>query len=189
MTGKLDTGRCAAPNCPLIQWPDYRRTATGNCTLGLSLRRMSITEKLLAAWKFCISFRKRDWQLADYPVVIRKQRLETGSEPSPSARRSATYSATIVNWWVMTGGGETPAKTMANLVDQFGRMKEARHSDSKAMPRPEFIQRVLGLDWALVSDESSLWDFHTENTNEVLNTKIKKVYGVEVSDLTWSVSG
>jgi hypothetical protein len=49
--------------------------------------------------------------------------------------------------------------------------------------RDEFIQRILGLDRAFVSDESSLWAFHTENTNEVLNTKIKDAYGVDVSDL------
>jgi hypothetical protein len=70
---------------------------------------MSIPEKLLAAWRFCISFRKRDWQLADYPVVIRKQRLENESELSPSRGVQQRYLARIVNWWVMTGGGETPA--------------------------------------------------------------------------------
>ncbi len=47
----------------------------------------------------------------------------------------------------------------------------------------DFIQKVLGLDWAWISDESSLWDFHTEQTNDLLVAKIRKVYGVDVSDI------
>jgi hypothetical protein len=69
---------------------------------------MSINENLLAAWKFCLSFRKRDWELADYPVVIRKQNLETESEKSSSGGVQHRYLARIVRWWVMTGGGDTP---------------------------------------------------------------------------------
>jgi len=46
---------------------------------------MSANEKLLAAWKLCLSFRKRDWELADYPVVIREQRVEPGSEPGANS--------------------------------------------------------------------------------------------------------
>ena len=49
--------------------------------------------------------------------------------------------------------------------------------------RDDFIQRVLGLDWAFVSDESTLWDFHSESSNEALNAKIKETYGVDISDL------
>jgi hypothetical protein len=37
----------------------------------------------------------------------------------------------------------------------------------------------LGQDF----DESSLWDFHGDESNEALPTKIKEVYGVDVSDI------
>ncbi len=166
---------------------------------------MSVNEKLLAAWKLCLSLTKRDWELADYPVVIRDQKLERASERSPSRGVQKRYLARIVNWWVMTGGGDTPDQAMAELVGSFRRMKDARQHESKTMPRPgtnvpiefapsdrvrahpkltdDFIQRVLGLDWAFVSDESSLWDFHTDDTNDVLNEKIREVYGVDVSDV------
>jgi hypothetical protein len=166
---------------------------------------MSANEKLLAAWKFCLSLAKRDWELSDYPVVIRGQKLERESERSPSRGVQKRYLARIVNWWVMTGGGDTPDQAMAELVDGFRRMKDTRQRESKAMPRPgtkvpiefapsnlvhahseltdDFIQRVLGLDWAFVSDQSSLWDFHTDETNDVLNAKIREVYGVDVSDV------
>jgi hypothetical protein len=47
----------------------------------------------------------------------------------------------------------------------------------------DFTRRVLNLDWAWISDESSLWDFHTDETNEQILGKIFEVYGVDVSDI------
>jgi len=47
----------------------------------------------------------------------------------------------------------------------------------------DFIRRVLQLDWAWVSDESRLWDFHHLETNAAIVAKIREVYGVDVSDI------
>ncbi|MBZ5549345.1 MAG: hypothetical protein LAO22_15535, partial [Acidobacteriia bacterium] len=47
----------------------------------------------------------------------------------------------------------------------------------------DFVYRVLELDWAWISDESSLWDFHRDETNDALISRIKEVYGVDVSDI------
>jgi len=47
----------------------------------------------------------------------------------------------------------------------------------------DFIRRVLDLDWAWISDESSLWEFHADSDNSRLNAKIMEVYGVDVSDI------
>ena len=47
----------------------------------------------------------------------------------------------------------------------------------------DFTRRVLNLDWAFISDESSLWDFHEAGTNGALIARIKEVYGVDVSDI------
>jgi hypothetical protein len=47
----------------------------------------------------------------------------------------------------------------------------------------DFIRRVLKLDWAFISDESSLWDFHEAETNGALIARIEEVYGVDVSDI------
>ncbi len=105
----------------------------------------------------------------------------------------------------MTGTGDTPEQAMRELSNGFGRMKDARQHDGRSMPRPgtnvpiefapsdrvhahpeltdEFIRRVLGLEWAFVSDQSSLWDFHTDDTNDSLNAKIREIYGIDVSDV------
>jgi hypothetical protein len=42
---------------------------------------------------------------------------------------------------------------------------------------------VLNLEWALISDESSLWHFHSSDDNQALIAKINEVYGVDVSDI------
>jgi hypothetical protein len=47
----------------------------------------------------------------------------------------------------------------------------------------DFIRRVLELPWALITDESSLWDFHQDVTNQAFVEKIRAVYGIDVSDI------
>lgn len=45
------------------------------------------------------------------------------------------------------------------------------------------MRRVLELKWAWISDESSLWDFHQDETNDSLISRIREVYDVDVSDI------
>jgi hypothetical protein len=100
----------------------------------------------------------------------------------------------------MTGGGDTTQEALRELGKRFESAK-AR----KPLPRPgthvpvefasgqkidahrelaaDFIRRVLNLDWAWISDESSLWDFHYAEDNAALIAKIEEVYGVDVSDI------
>jgi hypothetical protein len=47
----------------------------------------------------------------------------------------------------------------------------------------DFIHRILELPWAVISDESSLWDFHTDLTNDNLVRKINAIYRVDVSGI------
>jgi len=162
-------------------------------------------QTLLAAWKLLLSYLKSDWELSDYPVIVRRQPIVPNCDiPSPRFRQD-TYRALIVNWWVMDGGGDTPQDAMRNLASQFKTQKANRLADERRLPRPgkrvpiefssnkrvsahseladDFTQRVLGLEWAWISDESSLWDFHGNETNDELNAKIKQVYGVDVSGI------
>jgi hypothetical protein len=48
----------------------------------------------------------------------------------------------------------------------------------------DFVKRILDIDWAWISDESTLCDFHSEETNESSIKKIRDVYGVDVSDIS-----
>ena len=165
-------------------------------------RAVRFRNHTLARWKWCLSFRKREWELDDYPVGITEQ----DPDPAFSAPRfnQHCYRAYIINWAV-TGFGNTPEQARENLGLSFETIRQNRKQEGSAMVRPgrkgslefasqekvsinealseDFVRRVLGLDWAWISDESSLWDFHTEQTNDLLYAKIREVYGVDVSDI------
>jgi predicted RNase H-like HicB family nuclease len=152
----------------------------------------------LAGWKYAISFRKRHWQLSDFPVWIHEQK----SEPSNlgSGLRRERFIASIINWPVMTAAGDTRREAFARLRDSLEQVREKR-----PLPRPgtglpiefasqeritihealsqDFIRRVLDLEWAWISDESSLWDFHSDSNNDMLNARILEVYGVDVAGI------
>lgn len=49
--------------------------------------------------------------------------------------------------------------------------------------REDFVRRVLKIESAFISDESTLWDFHEERTNDEIQTRIMDVYGVDVHDI------
>ena len=65
-------------------------------------------------------------------------------------------------------------------VEFAARVRVGQHSELEK----DFVKRVLDVDWAWISDESSLWDFHGDETNESLTEKIRHIYGVDVSDIS-----
>jgi hypothetical protein len=162
-----------------------------------------VRNRLRATWKLALSILKRDWELPDYPVAMREHEFDP--DYAGARLKEHHYTASIVNWWVVTGGGDTEREALQELEKAFARIKSERSKAKKPLPRPgihvpvefasqqevtahseladDFIRRVLNLDWAFVSDESSLWDFHTDTTNAALVARIKQVYGVDVSDI------
>jgi len=94
-----------------------------------------LRRKFLAIWKYCLSFRKSNWGLSDYPVVIRQQKtsLNLGLEPPFKHQR---YLARVVNWWVLNGGGNTPKEALGDLAVHFEEMKSNREREGKPLPRP-----------------------------------------------------
>jgi predicted RNase H-like HicB family nuclease len=165
-----------------------------------------LKEHLLAGWKWALSFRTRDWQLTDYPISFRKQRRYPDSAYDNNPRfKSHNYVAKVVNWPTMDGSGDSREEALSNLRTDFLARKAMLAKQGKSLPRPgvnvpiefasrervnahpelaqDFIHRVLGLQWAFISDKSSLWDFHTEENNDALVAKIHEVYRVDVSDI------
>jgi hypothetical protein len=159
--------------------------------------------KVLALAKLGLSFRKRDWQLLDYPVVIKESDYAAFSTDSP-LYKPVPYSAFIVNWGLM-GMGDTKDEALSALESTFQKVKLERGQNAEPLPRPgvsvpiqvapasrvdahpelaeDFIQRVLEIDWALITDESSLWDFNAGENNAPLFARIKDIYGIDVSDI------
>jgi hypothetical protein len=156
-----------------------------------------LSYKVRSGWKLCLSFRKRDWELSDYPVIVR----ENVATPGPASQR---YFAMILNW-NMVGAGQSKTEALQALKKNFARAKAERIISRRSIPRPgahvpiefasqervnahadladDFIQRILRIDGAWISDESSLWDFHQGEKNDALLTSINEVYGVDVSDI------
>jgi hypothetical protein len=157
---------------------------------------------LLAIWKWLLSFRKSEWTISDYPIRFATQ------EPDPEYKAPRfsqhTHRAYILRG-AITGSGNTREEAFAALAQNFDSVTQRRRLEEKPAVRPglnwpiefasqdmvssddafseEFIQKVLDLEWAWISDGSSLWDFHTEETNDLLYVRIREVYGVDVSDI------
>jgi hypothetical protein len=153
-----------------------------------------------AVWMFVASTFKDEWTIDDYPINTRVQQV---SEPSrPSRLKPIPWTASVINWPGMSGSGNTRLAALEELRKNFGRFKATK----KKLPRPgtkvpiefaasnrvgqhselakDFVQRILEVDWAWISDESSLWDFHGDETNDKLLEKIRRIYGVDVSDIS-----
>lgn len=158
--------------------------------------------ELRAAWKFLLSLRKSTWEIDDYPVVIHEQAIDPHYKGT--RLKGCRYTASILKL-ALAGSGDTEQEALQALEKSFATAKVERAKTGKPLPRPgtrvpiqfasqelvqrhpelaeDFVRRVLNLDWAWISDESSLWDFHHDETNHVLIAKIKEVYGVDVSDI------
>jgi hypothetical protein len=155
-----------------------------------------------AGIKYLFSFMKDEWQLSDYPVRFRN--FKPSADDLPQGRfKLIPWSVQIINWWQMDGGGDTKEEAYAELETKFNGLKE----EGKKLPRPgtglpiefastgqvsrydgiaeDFFRRVLDQDFrdCWISDESSLWHFHTDASNEPLHRKIWEAYRVDVSDI------
>src|SRR5438445_4431452 len=106
----------------------------------------------------------------------------------------------------MSGSANSKLEALEELRKNFERFKATK----LGLPRPgtkvpvefasnervsqhsqlakDFVNRVLDIDWAWVSDKSSLWDFHGDETNKSLTEKIRHIYGVDVSDISAETS-
>ena len=163
---------------------------------------MNRSDKFLASWKRYLSVWKRNWKLRDYPVVVRELKPNPIYDGTP--RKQLRYVASIVNWG-LAAGGDSKKEAREALERVFATVEAERAKERRPLPRPgtrvpiefasqekvsahpelaeDFIRRVLELDWAWISDGSSLWDFHHNGTNDALIAKIREVYDVDISDI------
>lgn len=154
-------------------------------------------EQLKAAVRFLQSFVRREWSLQDYPLRVMHRSAEPLGRLKPY-----TWTVQVINWWHMRGDGYSREEAFERLREAF-----LRHKAKEGLPRPgrghalkvefaattvvdshsdvvrDLLERVIGLDpdGCLVTDESSLWDFHDGESNEALLRKISLLYGVDVS--------
>ena len=169
---------------------------------------MTLSRKKRAWIAWARSFFKLRWRFEDYPIDY----VDQGECPpdTPARLQHKRWRADIIHWWEISGQGDSKEAALQDAKQKFAR----RNSSGEAMYRPgvhpgdsdpqnpkiifpenqeidtypelrdDFIRNVLGLDWAWVTDQSSLWDFHSEENNTAINRRIGEVYGVDVSHIS-----
>jgi hypothetical protein len=153
------------------------------------------TPRIGFAW--LASFLNRDWSVESYPLRVR--RFDNRGYTGPDRLRPADWSVRVLRWAGMQGHGESREAAMLNLRENFARYR----LKGEPLPRPgsykaiefassekletyreieeDFVRHILDVEWAFLSDESSLWDFSTDETLIELYERIGKRYGVDVS--------
>src|SRR5271155_51473 len=96
-------------------------------------RVAGIANRLYSLWKVCLSVRNRDWELGDYPVVIRQ--FEVDSKRKGTRFEQRPYTAFIVNWG-LTGGGDSECEAVEALRQHFATAKAERMKSGIPLPRP-----------------------------------------------------
>lgn len=160
-------------------------------------------ERAKTVVKYILSFLKKDWQVSDYPIRFKHFEPREGLEIIlPQRFKPIPWSAQIINWYQMGGCGDTKEQAYKDLVSNF----EKRKADGKKIPRPgtglplelapvdeieryddlaaDFFPKVMDREYSgiFISDESSIWDFMVDDSLEPYYSKIREVYGVDVSD-------
>jgi hypothetical protein len=153
-------------------------------------------DQLKAIAKYLTSFVKPDWSIDDYPLRYRIQAKINARVPS--------WIVQIVNWWAMTGVGDSKQEAYRNLEQRL----EKRRAIAGSLPRPgskvsvefaptgrvgmypdiaeRFLREVLGFasgSPVFISDRSSLWDFGARDGIRDYVERIRHVFGVDVTDI------
>jgi hypothetical protein len=153
-------------------------------------------DQLKAILKHVSSFFKSDWSIDDYPLRYRQQ-----EKTSPNVPR---WVVQIINWWAMTGTGETRQEAHQDLAQRL----EERRAHGPSLPRPgtkvpilfvatervdmypdiadRFLREVMGFTSGgpvFISDQSCLGDFGIGAGPDKYVEKIRQVFGVDVSDI------
>ncbi len=160
---------------------------------------MKLSRQNRARLAWAISLFKSRWRFEDYPIDY----IDQGecSPDLPERRRHKRWRADLINWYALSGVGDTPKAALADARLKFaahtasgekiwrpGRGPGIVFASSESINlypelRDDFIHKVLELSWAFTSDESTLWDFHEELDNSSLVLKVGEVYGVDVSHI------
>lgn len=153
-----------------------------------------MTENILALYKRLLSYTKTKWDLDDYPLRYKNQ-------ADPNDKELKPWVVQVINWWTLTGLGDTKEEAYKMLKESFENYKI--YNDT--LPRPgcivpleyadtamvdnlenvavDFFDKILGYNYyeCFISDESSLIDFGQDN-DETLQ-KINETYDLNLKQI------
>jgi len=156
-----------------------------------------LINNLKAKWKHFLSFTKSTWDLDDYPLRYKKQ---VGVPGQYNIGELKPWVVQIVNWWGMSGVGDTRGEAYEMLKNDFD-----NYSKLNKLPRPgvivpiqfsstaqideledvaiDFFDKILDMRYSecFISDDSNLREFGSCD-NDTLD-KVNSAYGLGLSDL------
>lgn len=154
-------------------------------------------EQFKAFWKKIFSYTKSKWDIDDYPLRYKKQ---TDTKEEYNVGEFKPWVVQIINWWTMTGLGDTKLEAYEHLKSNFksylqhdqaprpGTNVPLSYADTSQIDAledvaPDFFDKILDLDYyeCFISDESSLTDFGRDD-DETLQ-KINATYNLGLTDL------
>jgi hypothetical protein len=165
------------------QFPSGQIAAIAFSLLIMVVIVVKMPEQLDAGMKCLLSFLKTDWKLSDYPVRFLELEAADADDKTPK------WCVQIVNWWAITGIGDTKELAYADLQKHFENFKKKE----RQLPRPgtngpiefastaeidkyepvanDFFRRILKLDYhgCFISDTSSLEDFYQYSRHDKSN--------------------
>ena len=162
--------------------------------------------KFDAAGKYLASFFKSEWKLEDYPLRYVGRGVRPGRDDLGTDWLLVPCLFKIVNWGIMCGGGNTKEEAYADLernfqyfIERYDKLpRPGRGSRSYIFLDPDLKERYAAVEedfftkilshitypdpgFLIWSDSATLADF-VVSEEETLD-KIRKVYGVDFSDL------
>ncbi len=156
-----------------------------------------MNEQLKALWKRLLSYAKKTWEINDYPLRYKKQ---TESPGEYNVGELKPWVVQIINWWTMTGLGDTKQEAFEHLKTNFNAYLEHNIAPRPGMKVPlsyadtsqideleeialDFFEKILDLNYydCFISDESSLLDFNKDD-GETLN-KINSIYNLGLTEI------
>jgi hypothetical protein len=147
-------------------------------------------------YKRLLSYFKSDWNLDDYPIRYREQKVENFRNLNDFKK----WSVQIINWWVMGGLGKTKSEAFLDLKANFESYKK-----EKELPRPgvkvpiefvpsnkidtyqdiavEFFDKILDLNFynCFISNQSCLGHFTFERLVD-FDKKINDYYNLDIKN-------
>jgi hypothetical protein len=162
-------------------------------------RRLSDSVRM--AWKRILSYRRHQWTFEDYPIVVRRQSFDGVPDEMEHESR---YWARILGW-LIDETAPTRTEALIKLGSRYEMRKQLRIEKGESIPRPgtkvpiqfasrdrvnahedlaiDFVHRVLQLEWALITDESSLWDFTAGQSIQEFQDRTLLIYQTAVYDI------
>ncbi len=154
-------------------------------------------DQLKALWKRFLSYFKKSRTIEDYPLRFKNQKVSNGKY---SFGEIKPWIVQVINWWSMTGCGETKEEAFEQLKACFksylenyppprpGKKTDIWYADTYEVDGLEetavdFFEKILKMNYynCFISDLSSIFDFGRDE-NETLD-KINSVYNLGLTGL------